>query len=281
MKRFSRIVVLVSFLSVCGAVQPSHAQSVSGMVAKNFWIKAYSGFDVANLGDVVTGINNWGAYATALGYTTTQKTDTGHFVAGGEFGFQFDPDDAISVGCENLWGSTLSSDGTESGGTYAFTYTPSVFDCTLNYYRTLVKSQVAKTLVSIGGGYYAATGTMGFTVSALPSQDFTGTFNGNTIGGVLGLTEEFTFGDVLGIQVAVKGRLATIPKMTSTNLQNAGGTVPAGTYDLVNTSSPTGGSNFKVLYAQSESTPYTTGSTTLDAQDESGIEGDFEVAVHF
>jgi hypothetical protein len=281
MKSKSSFLSMVFFLAICAAVQAVKADSVSGSVAKDFWVKAYTGYDIASLGDISNGIKAWSAYTTALGFSPSTNTDTSGLVAGGEFGFQFDPEDAISLGCEDMWGSTLSSSGTSGSTTYNFSYAPSVLDLTLNYTRTLFEGGGAKTLVFVGGGLYFASGNFSFTVPT-GNTNVSGTFNGSTLGGLLGISEDVSLSDTFSVLVSVKGNLATISHLTSTNLGGTynGSAVPSGTYDLVLTQANSPG--YTILYGQNQASPYGAGTnTSFAAQDESGFQGDIALAAHF
>lgn len=249
------------------------ASSVSGSIDKNFWVKAYGGFDDALQGDYVNGMKALTTYATSSGFTASTKGDGTGFAAGGEFGFQFDPEDALSIGCENIWGSTLSSSGTQGSNSYNETVTPSTLDLTLNYYRTLVNSNGAKTDVFIGGGLYFGSSNLSFATGG--TNIFSGDFTGSTLGGVLGIDEDITLSDTFSFQVSAKGRLASIGKESSSSVTGA---LPSGTYDMTMTTDI--GSASPILFINPETTPMDA-NTRLAVTDESGFQGDVEIVAHF
>lgn len=252
----------------------SDASSVSGSIDKNIWVKAYGGFDVASLGDYVNGMKALTTYATAQGYTASTKGDSTGFAAGGEFGFQFDPMDALSIGCENIWGSTISSSGVNGSQNYNMSVSPSTLDFTLNYYRTLVNGGGAKTDIFIGGGLYF--GSSQFSFSGNGTTAFSGDFTGSTLGGILGIDEDITLNDTFSFQVSAKGRLASISKESSSSV--SGSAITPGTYDMITTTDLSSGN--AILFVNNENTPLDANSR-LAATDMTGFQADVDFAAHF
>ena len=104
---------------------------------------------------------------------------------------------------------------------------PSLLGVSVNYSRAIIHDSGSKMSFTAGLGYYHASLDYFSTAGA----DFAGNFDGEILGGTLGINEELSLGGDFSLILAAKGRVANFSALTNNNL-SAFGTPQKGVYSL-------------------------------------------------
>jgi len=222
MNKYSRVLTF-SLFSWTTIVTAQTAET-KGALDKHWWVQAATGYDYAVIGgDVINGQKAWVDMLQLAGRTPATSKGNSGIRAGGEVGYLLDENDALSVDCENIWTQTQSWTYTYSGVTNTQSLSPGLFNVTLNYQRFLSVGKGQRFYAVIGGGYYHAS--VDYYMGIDPANSTTGTFTCDSLGGALGVGQELAIGDTFGLDLSIKGRLATFSRLTSSSLVDNGRTI--------------------------------------------------------
>jgi len=193
------------------------------------WLNFYSGYDHALMGDVQEGLKDWEGVFEANGGTGSTSTGGSGFLAGVELGIPLDEDNAFSFQVETVLYRTQSvicnyNMGTEFGDIFLH---PSFTDLSLNYDLRIAGVGGNGTHLLLGAGYYIAVMDYMASESLVFGAQYETKLTGDTLGGTLGLAQDFDLGGGVGLRLGVKGRVATIERMTSRSIRAMGSNYPA------------------------------------------------------
>ncbi|HET9870089.1 MAG TPA: hypothetical protein VFR02_06300 [bacterium] len=186
-------------------------------------LKLYSGVDYSFLGDFVNGTKAFAQYLTDSGGEATAWTGNWGWVSGLDLGLSLDPSDRISVGFESVLTRSQNISGTDGSAGVGGSDTPQMFNATLNYGLSIPEGKGTRTFFTVGAGYYHAFLDYNLGVAA---QDTYGTFTGDTVGGTLGVGQEWSVGGGFDLSFSAKGRYAVFDKLTATSFNDANNPTP-------------------------------------------------------
>jgi hypothetical protein len=234
-----KAVILSIAFALLGSLVPQASQAAGKEKAKpksassqtraelsetGLWIGAYSGLDFALLGDIQDGLKDWeGVFEDNGGTGNTSVGRTG-FLSGLEIGIPLDPDNAFALNGEMTLFRSQSTLNDYSGGSENGTLVvqPQVLGLTLNYLLRLGGEGKGGTFLQGGVGFYAGSTEVQASETLVLDTQYGLSLAGETIGGTLGLAQEFDLGDGVGLRLGVKGRLASIAKLTSRRIEVMG-----------------------------------------------------------
>jgi hypothetical protein len=193
-------------------VNRADSSPVGAVMDSGLWLRTYSGYDFAVLGDLTRGMRDWVGTIRESGFYADSFTGNSGLLMGMELGVGLDRDNAFSLGFEGILSQNQAFTAITPGGPFAQNYQPNLMGVSLNYYRYLAVGKTSRTYVSLGGGYYQAivdfSGNFGPTL-------LKASYEGNTIGGILGIGQEWSLGDGFGLEVTAHGRIVTVGQLTS------------------------------------------------------------------
>jgi len=183
-----------------------------------WWVGAFSGSDLSILGDLTDGVRDWEDMITEIGGEGYSTINNVGILKGIELGCQFDPFNALYLGLESVSNSTQYVQAVDGSDFMTQNVTPGMFGATLNYRLSLAADPASRTSISIGGGvYHAEVGMNGMdTVMGVPP--FQANFTGTGFGGVLAFEQEWIVAGAVGIELSIRGRLASVDKLTTTEV---------------------------------------------------------------
>jgi hypothetical protein len=191
-----------------------------GIPNKSFWVRAFTGYDYALLGDLGNGVKGLVALNQIVEPTAAQKPGNSGIRAGVEIGYSLDDLNAFFIVHENAW--TQDTTYTDSVSNQKFS--PRLMSFALNYERCLFDPPGFRTLATVGGGFYRVEiGYSAFDPN-IPAT-IGANFSGEAFGGNLGLAQEMEIAGPFSLSLSVKGRLATFSQVISPSITNNGNVV--------------------------------------------------------
>ncbi len=183
----------------------------------------YSGADYSFLGDFVNGTKGFAKYITDNGGEVSSWTGNWGWLSGLDLGLALDPSNRLSVSFEDVLTRSQNISGTDGTNGLGGAVTPGMVNATLNYKLSMSEGKGTRTSVSLGAGYYHAFVDYALGVG---TQDGYGTFTGDTVGGTLGVSQDWSMGGGFDLGLSAKGRYAVFDKVTATQFHEASFTLP-------------------------------------------------------
>jgi len=244
------------------------------------WISFYSGYDHALMGDIQDGLRDWeGVFEENGGVGNTSVGGSG-FLTGVEFGLPLDEGNAFSLQVETVLYRTQSvlcdyNMGSEFGD---IVLQPSLVDLVLNYDLRIAGAGGNGTHLLLGAGYYVAAVDVMASESLVFGAQYETRLRGDTFGGTLGLAQDFDLGGGVGLRFGVKGRLASVGKLTSRSIRVMGSNYQA---EMALARDSSGDPNYALLAVQDEDTIDASSSIDYAVLDLSGFQAmlNLEVAL--
>jgi len=235
-------------------------------------VKLYSGADYSFLGDLVNGTKGFSKYINDNGGDTTAWTGNWGWVSGMDLGLALDPSNRLSIGFEDVLTRSQNISGTDGTGGLGGAVTPGMINATLNYELSMTEGKGTRTTFSIGAGYYHAFVDYALGVD---TQNGYGTFTGDTLGGTLGVGQDWSMGGGFDFGLSAKGRYAVFDKVTASQFNEASFALP---YALAMVSIP---GEPDVLLPKSTAAIDSTSTLRYAKLDYSGVDVTASLTLHF
>lgn len=226
------------------------------------WLQVYTGFDFSFLGNITSGTKAWVDAVNAEGGGATASGGGNNIgvLASALWGFRLDKSNSLALDLSSIFTFGNNFDANVSGNTATQRMNPMCMSASLDYILDIANAPGSRTYITAGAGWYHAIVDDTFTESS-PATVLGGSFAGDTVGGTLGIGEELDLGGALGLDLSIKGRFASIDKLTSTDgkgLDGNGNTalamVPASGYTVIVPATTAGidGSGGAIKYASAD-----------------------------
>jgi len=215
------------------AAPSSTAPSSSGPGTKGLFMNYSIGYDFAFPDEMNKGLKGRAAFLIDMfGYTEATTSDSNSAIATAlEFGVMLDPQNSISL--EPSFRLAFEGSLTSSSDDYNETFAPHMMGLIVKYGLLIPMGQGNDLRLSLGGGWYHAIVDWHYQPDTTLPYDAKGAYEGDTLGAVLGISDEIDLGGGIALGITAKGRLARFDKVTAATLIDNGVGVGPGPYALV------------------------------------------------
>jgi hypothetical protein len=178
------------------------------------FFQLYGGWDYSMLEDITNGTNSWLYYAKVFYPNVSTKGTGGQnngIQAGAMLGFHLNACNSFAIEFSDV--QTFDSDWSDNiGQGEKQVLTPMMTGYSLDYTLDVLREGDTRAYFTLGGGYYQATVKDSLNQGGGSSG---GTFTANTWGGTFGFGSEIYLGGPFSLDVALKGRYAEFPKVST------------------------------------------------------------------
>lgn len=187
------------------------------------WVKLNSCFGFANMQDFESGAQSWNKSLTTNNQGAVASVRNSGVELGVESGCNLDSANVFSFGLEYLGGEGYQVSVVSSSSQLLQSVTPDTYSMGVNYYRNLTGGR--SRLYAMGGvGYYF---TQVRYYQSDPESPVAGNLSGGTLGGVIGIGNEWYLTREVGLEISGRFRYAKINQVQGNVSNQASGTTSA------------------------------------------------------